>query len=331
MKSLKLPDTPVFEVRDLSVGFVSKTQTLTAVDHVSYSVERGKTLGIVGESGSGKSLTALSIMRLLPKTARITSGSVFLAGENLSEKSESEMRAVRGARIAMIFQDPMTSLNPVIPVGEQIAEVVRLHRKLSRGDAWKRAVDMLRMVHIPDADRRAHDYPHHFSGGMRQRVMIAMALSCEPDVLIADEPTTALDVTIQAQIIELMKEMQSRLGMAIILITHDLGVVAQICDDVLVMYGGSVVEHGSAQTIYAQPAMPYTRGLLASLPRIDSDPRVALTAIDGHPPSLTEIPQGCVFAPRCPQRFDRCVERPPLVAIDEFHRSRCWLSVEDVV
>ena len=316
----------MFEVRDLSVAFTAKQRLVTAVDHLSYRVARGKTLGIVGESGSGKSVTALSIMRLLPKNARITGGEIFLAGEDLRKKSEREMRDLRGARVAMIFQDPMTSLNPVISAGEQIAEVVRLHRGLSHRDAWQRAIEMLRMVHIPDAEKRACDYPHHFSGGMRQRVMIAMALSCEPDVLIADEPTTALDVTIQAQIIELMKEMQARLGMAIILITHDLGVVAEICDDVLVMYGGAMVEYGSAEAIYARPAMPYTRGLLASLPRIDSDPNQPLIAIQGHPPSLSQLPSGCVFAPRCPHRFERCIERPPLVHIDAAHLSRCWLS-----
>lgn len=316
----------VFEVRNLSVAFSVDKRLVTAVDQLSFAVSRGKTLGIVGESGSGKSVTALSIMRLLPGNARITGGEIFLDGEELRKKSEREMRALRGARIAMIFQDPMTSLNPVISVGEQIAEVVRLHRGLSHRDAWQRAIEMLRMVDIPDAVKRVHDYPHHFSGGMRQRVMIAMALSCEPDILIADEPTTALDVTIQAQIIELMKEMQARLGMSIILITHDLGVVAEICDDVLVMYGGSMVEYGSAQAVYGKPAMPYTRGLLASLPRIDSDPHQPLIAIEGHPPGLTEIPEGCVFAPRCPLVFDRCAQRPPLVEVDAHHRSRCWLS-----
>jgi len=316
----------VFAVQDLSVAFVAQQRLITAVDHLSYTVARGKTLGIVGESGSGKSVAALSTMRLLPKNARITSGDVILAGEALGQKSEREMRALRGSRIAMIFQDPMTSLNPVISVGEQIAEVVRLHRGLSRHDAWQRAIEMLRMVHIPDAQKRVHDYPHHFSGGMRQRVMIAMALSCDPDVLIADEPTTALDVTIQAQILELMKEMQARLGMAIVLITHDLGVVAEICDDVLVMYGGSMVEYGSVETIFDHAAMPYTRGLLASLPRIDSDPYQALVTIEGHPPNLSDIPEGCVFAPRCPNVFSACAERPPLFEIDAHHRSRCWLS-----
>jgi oligopeptide/dipeptide ABC transporter ATP-binding protein len=321
-----IADESVFSVRDLSVGFVSKGSTITAVDRLSYSVSRGKTLGIVGESGSGKSVGALSTMRLLPRNARILSGDVRLLGESLIAKSEREMRAIRGARIAMIFQDPMTSLNPVLTVGEQIAEVVRLHRKASKEEAWKRAIDMLRMVHIPDAVRRVHDYPHLFSGGMRQRVMIAMALSCDPDVLIADEPTTALDVTIQAQIIELMKEVQERMGMAIVVITHDLGVVAEMCDDVLVMYGGSMVEYGSSEMIFTRAAMPYTRGLLASLPRIDSDVTQRLVTIEGQPPSLAALPTGCVFAPRCPQAFEACSERPPLFDVDAHHRSRCWLS-----
>jgi oligopeptide transport system ATP-binding protein len=316
----------LFAVRDLSVVFTVRGRRLTAVDQLSYTVARGKTLGIVGESGSGKSVAALAAMRLLPVGARVTGGGVTLSGEPLFAKSEREMRAIRGARIAMIFQDPMTSLNPVLSVGEQIAEVVRAHCGASRREAWERAIAMLSMVHISEARRRACDFPHQFSGGMRQRVMIAMALSCEPDLLIADEPTTALDVTIQAQIIVLMKEMQERMGMAIVLITHDLGVVAEICDDVLVMYGGAAVEYGDVATIFEHTAMPYTHGLLASLPRIDGDPTQALSSIAGQPPSLDNLPSGCIFAPRCPDMFASCHQRPPLFEIDAHHHSRCWLA-----
>ncbi len=265
-------------------------------------------------------------MRLLPPNAHMTGGEILLAGEALHRKSERAMREIRGAKIAMIFQDPMTALNPVLSVGEQIAEVLRVHRGYSRSDAWQKAIEALRLVDIPDAAKRAHDYPHHFSGGMRQRVLIAMALACEPDVLIADEPTTALDVTIQAQILALMQEMQARLGMALLIITHDLGVVAQICDEVLVMYGGAIVEYGRAEKIFSQPAMPYTHALLASLPRIDGNVHELLATIDGQPPRLSELPSGCVFAPRCPQRFARCAQRPPLFDVGESHLSRCWLA-----
>jgi oligopeptide/dipeptide ABC transporter ATP-binding protein len=318
----------LLEVRDLATSFVSKAGALRAVDGVSFTLERGRTLGIVGESGSGKSVSALSIMRLLPPYAQITRGEVILAGESLLDKSEHEMREVRGGRIAMIFQDPMTTLNPTIPIGEQIAEAVRIHRKLDARAARQRAIEMLEIVHMPAAAKRVDAFPHELSGGMRQRVMIAMALSCEPDVLIADEPTTALDVTIQAQILELMKEMQERLGMAILMITHDLGVVAEVCDDVLVMYAGRSVERGSVATIFANPQMPYTQGLLASLPRIDDDPNRPLQPIEGQPPNLRTLQAGCAFASRCPYVMPKCVEEPPLFEQADGHAVRCWLVSE---
>ena len=314
----------LLEVEDLRTTFKTEDGVVAAVNGLSFSVEPGSTLGIVGESGSGKSVTSLSIMRLIAQNGKIERGTIRFKGEDLLHKSEAEMRRIRGRDIAMIFQDPMTSLNPVLTVGEQIAEATRLHLGLNKKDALDKAVEMLRLVRIPAAEKRLRDYPHQFSGGMRQRVMIAMALSCDPEVLIADEPTTALDVTIQAQIIELMNEMQQRLGSAIVLITHDLGVVAETCENVLVMYGGNMVEYGTATEIFESPKMPYTMGLLESLPRLDQTGS-RLIPIDGQPPNLLRMPPGCAFAPRCRYRMPICDQPVPLYDFGGGHVARCFL------
>ena len=319
----------LLEVRDLRVGFKTEDGFVEAVNGLSYSVESGSTLGIVGESGSGKSVNALTIMRLIPiPPGRIDGGTINLRGENLLLKSESEMRKIRGKDVAMIFQDPMTSLNPVLTVGDQISEAVRLHLKLGKKDALAKTVDMLRLVRIPLPEKRVREYPHQLSGGMRQRVMIAMALSCDPDVLIADEPTTALDVTIQAQILDLMNEMQARLGSAIVLITHDLGVVAETCKNVLVMYAGNQVEYGSAAQIFAEPRHPYTMGLLSSLPRLDEKDQTRLVPIEGQPPNLLRLPKGCSFAPRCKYRMPICDDPVPIYDFGGGHVARCFLYDE---
>jgi oligopeptide transport system ATP-binding protein len=319
---------PLLQITDLATTFKTEDGIVRAVNGLSFAVEAGTTLGIVGESGSGKSVTALSIMRLIPQPpGKIERGRVLLRGVDLLGLPEPEMRKIRGRDIAMIFQDPMTSLNPVLTVGDQIAESTRLHLGLSKRDALEKAVEMLRLVRIPAAEKRIHDYPHQFSGGMRQRVMIAMALSCDPAVLIADEPTTALDVTIQAQIIDLMNEMQQRLGSAIILITHDLGVVAETCNNVLVMYGGNMVEYGTADDIFSRPKMPYTMGLLESLPRLDAAGE-RLVPIEGQPPNLLRMPPGCAFAPRCRYRMPICDEPVPLYDFGAGHVARCFLYDE---
>jgi oligopeptide transport system ATP-binding protein len=315
----------LLDVKNLRTTFRTEDGPVTAVNGLTFSLSPGETLGIVGESGSGKSVTALSIMRLLSRNATVTSDAMLFNGEDLRAKSESQMRDIRGHKIAMIFQDPMTSLNPVLTVGEQIAEAVRLHLGLSRADSNKKAVEMLQKVRIPSAAERVRDYPHQFSGGMRQRVMIAMALSCNPVLLIADEPTTALDVTIQAQILELMNEMQKETGAAIIMITHDLGVVAEVCKNVLVMYGGNLVEYGSADQIFNEPKMPYTQGLLASLPRLNDAEQKRLEPIKGQPPNLLRLPPGCAFAPRCTHRMPVCDEPVPLYDFGSGHVARCWL------
>jgi oligopeptide/dipeptide ABC transporter ATP-binding protein len=318
----------LLEVKNLRVGFKTDDGYVGAVNGLSYSVDSGSTLGIVGESGSGKSVNALSIMRLIPiPPGRIEGGSITLRGQNLLEKSEAEMRKIRGKDVAMIFQDPMTSLNPVLTVGDQISEAIALHLKAGKKDALAKTIDMLRLVHIPLPEKRVREYPHQLSGGMRQRVMIAMALSCDPDVLIADEPTTALDVTIQAQIIELMNEMQARLGSAIVMITHDLGVVAETCEYVLVMYAGNMVEYGTAEQIFSAPRHPYTMGLLASLPRLDKS-HTRLVPIEGQPPNLMRIPPGCSFAPRCQYRMPVCETPVPLFDFADGHVARCFLYDE---
>jgi oligopeptide transport system ATP-binding protein len=317
----------LLEVKSLRTTFKTEDGPVTAVNGLSFSLEASQTLGIVGESGSGKSVTSLSIMRLLQSNAKIESDGIFFNGENLVSKTEAEMRKIRGHKIAMIFQDPMTSLNPVLTIGEQIAEAVRIHLHMNRAEARDKTIEMLRKVRIPAPEKRYNDYPHQFSGGMRQRVMIAMAISCDPELLIADEPTTALDVTIQAQILELMNEMQHDMGSAIILITHDLGVVAETCRNVLVMYGGNMVEYGTADQVFGEPKMPYTHGLLASLPRLD-DVHRRLEPIKGQPPNLLRLPPGCAFAPRCAYRMPVCAEPVPITDFGEGHLARCHLYDE---
>jgi oligopeptide/dipeptide ABC transporter ATP-binding protein len=318
----------LLDVRDLRTSFFTQRGEARAVDGVSFSLDEGHTLGLVGESGCGKSVTSHSVMRLVSPPGRIVSGSVMFEGKDLLALSEEEMREVRGDRIAMIFQDPMTSLNPVFTVGDQIAETIRLHQRVDRSAAWERAVEMMALVAIPDPRRRASSFPHELSGGMRQRVMIAMALSCTPKLLIADEPTTALDVTIQAQILELLARLQRELNLALLLITHDLGVVAEVCDDVAVMYAGTIVERGNVRQIFKRPAHPYTRGLLRSVPRLArGKERVSrLESIEGVVPSLLALPSGCRFAPRCPHRIAMCEEaEPELLDAGEGQRARCTL------
>jgi peptide/nickel transport system ATP-binding protein len=317
----------LLSVRDLRTHFFTLDGVTRAVDGVSFDLRAGETLGIVGESGCGKSVTALSIMRLLPpRLGRIVSGSVDFDGQNLTQMSEAAMRDIRGNRIAMIFQEPMTSLNPVLTVGDQIAEAVMIHQKAARAAAMARAVEMLRLVRIPDAERRVHDYPHQFSGGMRQRVMIAMALSCNPKLLIADEPTTALDVTIQAQILKLMLELKGKFGAAVMLITHDLGVVAETCQRVIVMYAGRKVEEADVAELFDRPLHPYTRGLMASMPRRRQEDRMRrLKEIPGIVPSLREPIPGCAFAERCGYATEHCQrEAPPLAARGDGHLTACW-------
>ena len=318
----------ILEVQDLRTHFVTREGVTRAVDGVSFTVGQGETLGIVGESGCGKSVTALSIMRLLPPgLGRIAGGQVRYNGADLLALDEAAMRRIRGDRIAMVFQEPMTSLNPVLTVGDQIAEAVQIHQGKSRAEAWSRAEDMLRLVRIPDAQRRVRDYPHQFSGGMRQRVMIAIALSCHPQLLIADEPTTALDVTIQAQILRLMRELKAETGAAILMITHDLGVVAETCQRVAVMYAGRIVEQAGVEALFDLPMHPYTRGLMASIPRRRPGAPATrrLREIPGMVPDLrTPIP-GCAFAPRCGFATARCeAEAPPLAAHGADHLAACW-------
>jgi peptide/nickel transport system ATP-binding protein len=326
-------EATVLEVKGLQTVFFTNSGLFKAVDDVSFSVRRGETLAIVGESGCGKSVTALSVMRLVPDPpGRIVGGSIVLEGVDLLGLDEASMRQIRGNRISMIFQEPMTSLNPVMRIGDQITEAVCLHRPMSRKQAWTQAVEMLRLVRIPEPERRATEYPHQLSGGMRQRAMIAMALACRPALLIADEPTTALDVTIQAQILALVLELQKELGMGLILITHDLGVVAQTAQRVIVMYAGKKVEEADVETLFANPRHPYTRGLMASipavpLPGVKADAR--LVEIPGMVPSLTNLPNGCAFAPRCKLALDRCREQyPPLEDWGGGHLAACWRAAE---
>jgi peptide/nickel transport system ATP-binding protein len=315
---------PVLEIEKLRVSFHGDDgRTTRAVDGVDLTVRRGQTLGLVGESGCGKSVTALAVMGLLPKDAAAVSGRIRFEHSDLLNLPDRAMRDLRGDRLAMIFQEPMTSLNPVYPVGEQIAEVLVRHRGLSRQHARARAVELMRVVKIPSPERCVDDYPHRLSGGMRQRVMIALALACEPTLLIADEPTTALDVTIQAQILDLMRDLKASTGAAIILITHDLGVVAEVCDEVAVMYAGEIVERAPVDVLFAKPQHPYTIGLLGSIPRLDRDAQ-ELAAIDGMVPNMTALPPGCRFAPRCPFVHDTCRQaRPPIVPVGSSHLSRC--------
>jgi peptide/nickel transport system ATP-binding protein len=325
--------TALLDVRDLKTHFFTEDGVTRAVDGVSFSIKPGETLGIVGESGCGKSVTALSILRLLPpRLGRTVGGSITFDGVDLLSLSEAEMRRVRGNRIAMIFQEPMTSLNPVLTVGHQIAEAVRIHKGGSRAAARERALEMLELVRIPDAKRRLDEYPHQFSGGMRQRVMIAMALACDPKLLIADEPTTALDVTIQAQVLKLMLELKEKTGAAVVLITHDLGVVAETCQRVIVMYAGRKVEEAPVETLFARPTHPYTRGLLASIARGSAGARrKRLAEIPGIVPSLREPIEGCAFAPRCGMATDLCVRNSPqlkALASDAAHLVACVRAEE---
>ncbi|MGO9455338.1 MAG: ABC transporter ATP-binding protein [Candidatus Binataceae bacterium] len=315
---------PLLEVKSLHTSFFTDAGEVRAVDGVSFSVEPGKLMGLVGESGSGKTATVLSIMRLLPESAGITGGEVLFEGHDLLKLPEPEMRAVRGARIAMIFQEPMTSLNPVFTIGSQVGEAIRLHQKTSRGETRDRVIEALRMVGIADPERRIDDYPHRLSGGMRQRVMIAMALSCNPRLLIADEPTTALDVTIQAQILDLIRELQERLKLAVILVTHDLGIVNEYADDVTILYAARVMEQATAADLFRNPLNPYTKGLLESIPGIDGKPRHRLQAIPGAIPSALRPPSGCRFHPRCPVAIPACAATdPPLETKAPGHHVAC--------
>ncbi|MEE1242955.1 ABC transporter ATP-binding protein [Frisingicoccus sp.] len=318
----------LLEVNDLHTSFFTDAGEVRAVNGVSFNLERGKVLGIVGESGSGKSVTAYSIMQILASAGKIVSGSIKLDGQELVNSGEKVMRTVRGNKISIIFQDPMTSLNPTYTIGKQLMEAILLHTNRNKQQARERAIEMLRLVNINEPEKRMKQYPFELSGGMRQRVMIAMALACEPDILIADEPTTALDVTIQAQILELMKDLQEELGMAIIMITHDLGVVAQMCDEVIVMYAGSICEQGTADEIFYNPRHEYTKGLLRSIPTTDTA-GTKLQPITGTPIDLLNMPQGCAFAPRCDAAMKICIKQKcERMRINEVHQAACWMNVK---
>jgi oligopeptide/dipeptide ABC transporter ATP-binding protein len=318
----------LLDVRGLRTHFHTSGGVIRAVDGVSWDVRKGETVALVGESGCGKSVSALSVMRLVSRPAgRIEAGEILFKGRNLLALSEEEMRQVRGREIGMIFQEPMTSLNPVLTVGRQLTEPLEIHLNMNRAESQTRAVELLSLVGIPDGARRLRQFPHQFSGGMRQRIMIAMALACNPALILADEPTTALDVTIQAQILELMKSLSRRLGVAILMITHNLGVVARYADRVNVMYAGKIVERATAREIYANPRHPYTLGLLRSVPRLDEPRRAKLQPISGQPPDLSRLPAGCSFAPRCAYVIERCRhETPPLDPVTPDHLSACWLA-----
>jgi oligopeptide/dipeptide ABC transporter ATP-binding protein len=320
----------LIEIRDLKTQFFTTAGTVRAVDGISYDVEEGETVALVGESGCGKSVSALSVIRLIPDPpGRIVGGSVNFMGKDLLKLSDEEIRHVRGRQIAMVFQEPMTSLNPVLTIGLQLTETMEHHLGMNRVDATRKAAEYLGLVGISDAERRLKQYPHHLSGGMRQRVMIAMALCCEPRLIIADEPTTALDVTIQAQILELMKDLSNRLGVALIIITHNLGVVARYADRVNVMYAGKIIERGEAGEIYKNPRHPYTLGLLNSVPRLDRPRQARLDPIEGQPPDLTQLPDGCAFRVRCRYEVERCAsEVPSLENINNGHLSACWQKAE---
>ena len=318
----------LLEVNNLHTSFFTPAGEVRAVNGVSFQLERGKVLGIVGESGSGKSVTAYSIMQILASTGRIVEGSIKLDGQELVNAGEKVMKQVRGNKISIIFQDPMTSLNPTYTIGHQLMEAITLHTERSKKQAWDRAVEMLRLVNVNEPEKRMKQYPFEFSGGMRQRVMIAMALACEPDILIADEPTTALDVTIQAQILELMKSLQEELGMAIIMITHDLGVVAQLCDEVIVMYAGSICEQGTAEEIFYNPRHEYTKGLMRSIPTADTA-GTRLQPITGTPIDLLNMPKGCPFAPRCDNAMKICLTRRcERMEINDDHMAACWMNMK---
>ena len=316
----------LLEVKGLETQFFTQDGVVHAVNGISYTLDEGETLAIVGESGCGKSVSVMSLIRLIPiPPGKVVGGEVWFDGQDLLKLSNDEIRQVRGNRIAMIFQDPMTSLNPVLTIGKQLTEAMQLHLGMNKEQSRKRAVELLELVGIPGADQRLDEYPHQFSGGMRQRVMIAMGLSCNPQLLIADEPTTALDVTIQAQIVELTKELKEKIGMAVIWITHDLGVVAGIAERVIVMYAGLIVEEALVHDLYGKPLHPYTIGLLKSMPRLDLGKDEKLIPIDGLPPDLVDFPEGCPFAARCIYRIDRCLtENPPIEYVSPTHRVACW-------
>jgi oligopeptide transport system ATP-binding protein len=320
---------PLLQVKDLRTYFYTEEGLVKAVDGVTYDVQEGETLALVGESGCGKSISALSLLKLIPiPPGRIVSGEVLFEGDDLMKLKEDEIRKIRGNRIAMVFQEPMTSLNPVLTIGKQMTEALELHLKLDKHAANARAIQLLEMVGVAEAERRITDYPHQFSGGMRQRVMIAMAMACNPKLLIADEPTTALDVTIQAQVLEVMARLSKEFGTAVIIITHNLGVVARYADRVNVMYAGKIIETSTAEAVYADPRHPYTLGLLRSVPRLDQGMGEKLIPIEGLPPDLGHLPEGCAFYPRCTFRLDKCKEEyPPLQLVAENHYAACWVDV----
>ena len=321
----------LLEVKNLRTSFFTDAGEVKAVNDVSFTLDRGKVLGIVGESGSGKSVTAYSIMQILAPTGKIVGGSVILDGEELVGASEKQMKEIRGNKISIIFQDPMTSMNPTYTVGHQLEEAILLHTHRNKEQAKERAIEMLRLCNVNEPEKRVKQYPHELSGGMRQRAMIAMALACEPDILIADEPTTALDVTIQAQILDLMKSLQEELGMAIIMITHDLGVVAQLCDEVIVMYAGGICEQGSADEIFYNPKHEYTKGLMHSIPTADTSGQ-KLKPIEGTPIDLLNMPKGCPFGPRCENALKVCMKDAPVrVGVNEEHASSCWMWIKEAL
>jgi oligopeptide/dipeptide ABC transporter ATP-binding protein len=321
---------PLLEVKNLKTHFFTENGVVKAVDDVSFHVDVGETLAIVGESGSGKSITAMSILRLIPNPpGEIVNGEIIFEGDNILDMNDEEIMDLRGNKIAMIFQEPMTSLNPVLTVGRQIAEPIELHRETPLSKAINMAKDLLRKVRIAEADKRVNSYPHQFSGGMRQRVMIAMGMACEPKLIIADEPTTALDVTVQAQLLELLKELTREGSSSLILITHDLGVVARYADRINVMYGGKIVESGTALEIFERPKHPYTIGLMESIPKLDQDTKEKLIPIEGSPPNLADVPPGCAFNPRCKFTTDKCkVDTPVLEPVGSNHYKACWIDVE---
>ncbi len=325
-----MSESPLLQVKNLHTSFFTDSGEVKAINGISFNLDRGKVLGIVGESGSGKSVTAYSIMRILTDPGRVTEGEVLFKGEDVLKYSSQQMHSFRGRKISMIFQDPMTCLNPVYTVGNQLREAIRIHTGRDREQVNQRALEMLTLVGVNEPEKRLKQYPHELSGGMRQRVMIAMALACEPDILIADEPTTALDVTIQAQILELMQSLQRQLGMAIIMITHDLGVIADICDEIIVMYAGKVCERGTADEIFYNPRHEYTKGLIRSIPRV-SDQHEKLIPIAGSPVDLLNLPKGCGFASRCDQAMKVCLgEQPQEIRINKDHIAACWVNVREV-
>ncbi|MER2055087.1 MAG: ABC transporter ATP-binding protein [Clostridia bacterium] len=323
-----MSEMPMLQVKNLHTSFFTDAGEVRAVNGISYNLDAGKVLGIVGESGSGKSVSAYSILRILTDTGRVTEGEVLFKGENILEYTEQQMQKFRGSRISMIFQDPMTCLNPTFTIGNQLMEAILLHTDRNKKEAEERAIEMLRLVGISEPEKRMKQYPFEHSGGMRQRDMIAMALACEPDILIADEPTTALDVTIQAQILDLIQDLQKQMGMAVIMITHDLGVIADMCDEIIVMYGGKVCERGTTDEIFYNPRHEYTKGLIRSIPRI-SEKHERLIPISGSPVDLLNLPKGCAFASRCDRAMKICLEQPPEeVRVNDSHIAACWNNVK---